>query len=317
MPAPLPITLEEPARVPSEPGAAIALGNFDGVHIGHQAVIAAARTQAHRRGARLGVAVFEPHPRELFQPEGAPFRLQSPPQRFRALKAAGADTVFEIRFDKALASLDPAAFSREVLVRRIGASAVAVGADFRYGRGRAGSVETLRTEGADLGFEVIVTDEVDDGDHPGEKVSSSSIRDALQAGDPALAARLLGRPWAVEGVVEHGAARGRTIGFPTANVALGRYVRPDFGVYAVRVTLEDGARIGGVANIGVKPTVAADAAPTVETHLFDVNMDLYGRTIEVELIAFLRPERRFESFDALKAQIAADADAARAVIAGL
>jgi riboflavin kinase / FMN adenylyltransferase len=311
----LKLDLAAPATAPLAKGASLALGNFDGVHRGHQAVIAAAVEHAHAHGQPAGAVVFEPHPRQLFQPKAEPFRLQSGAQRARALRSLGAETVIEIRFDRAFSSLSPEAFAKDILAVRIGAAHICIGMDFRYGQGRRGDAQTLQAQGAAFGFAVTVVDAVDDSDHPGDKISSSAVREALQAGDPALAERLLGRPFAIEGPVIHGQARGRTINFPTANLALGAYLRPQLGVYAVRAKLEDGEVLPGVANLGVRPTVAgADAEPLLETHLFDFEGDLYAQTIEVALIAFLRAERKFESFEALTRQIAEDAAAARALL---
>lgn len=290
-------------------GASIALGNFDGVHRGHQAVVAAARAGAG--GRHVAAAVFEPHPRRFFQPDSPPFRLQSSPQRARALAAAGVDLLVEIGFDAALSQMTDEAFVREILMERLGAARVAIGFDFRFGRGRMGDADGLRRFGEALGFEVEVVDAVDDGHDP-EKVSSTSIRHALQAGEMDDAARLLGRPWAIEGAVIAGMQRARGIGFPTANVALGDYLRPRFGVYATQTDVGDGAWRPGVSNCGVKPTVGGFTEPLLETHIFDFNADLYGRTVETRLVDFLRPERKFDTFDALTAQIAEDGQAARA-----
>lgn len=292
-------------------GASIALGNFDGVHLGHQAVLAAARAGAH--GRRVGAAVFEPHPRRFFQPDAPPFRLQSSRQRARALEAAGADALIEIAFDQALSQMSDEAFARDILADRIGAARVAIGFDFRFGRGRMGDAATLTRHGAMFGFDVEVVDAVDDGHHP-DKVSSTSIRTALQTGDMADAQRLLSRPWAIEGEVITGMQRARSIGFATANVALGDYLRPLFGVYATQTDIGDGVWRAGVSNCGVKPTVGGVAEPLLETHLFDFAGDLYGRTIETRLMHFIRAERKFESFEALTKQIADDAKAARALL---
>jgi riboflavin kinase/FMN adenylyltransferase len=264
------------------------------------------------QGRPLAAAVFEPHPRRYFQPDAPPFRLQSARQRAAALFALGVGVVHELRFDATMAARTDEDFARDVLAARIGAAHVAVGFDFRYGRDRMGDARSLEQHGARYGFTVEIVDEVDEAGHA-EKVSSTAVRTALQAGDPAHAAELLGRPWAIEGEVIQGAQRGRTIGFATANVALADYVRPRFGVYATRTDIGDGRWLAGVSNCGVKPTVGADA-PLLETHIFDVAPDLYGRRIETQLIAFLRPEMKFASFEALTAQIAEDAKQARAAL---
>jgi len=276
-------------------------------------VLDEARKVAAERGALLGAAVFEPHPRQIFAPDSPPFRLQSPGQRARALEALGVDVTFEIPFNQGFAGLSDIDFAKVILAKRLGVSHVVVGFDFKFGRGRTGDVAALARYGADLGFTVAVVGPVENVS--GLKISSSAIRTALTEGRVEDAAALLTRPFAIEGVVLPGAARGRTIGFPTANVALGAYLRPRFGVYAVRVHLNDGRLILGVANLGVKPTVTGANEPLLEVHLFDFAQDLYGHRIEANFIRFLRPEKKFESFDALKIQIAADAEQARVLLA--
>ncbi|MEJ0059950.1 MAG: bifunctional riboflavin kinase/FAD synthetase [Terricaulis sp.] len=295
-------------------GAAIALGNFDGVHLGHQGVIAAARASANARGLKLlGAAAFEPHPRRLFQPDAPPFRLQSRDQRARALDALGLDLLFKIRFDRALSQMTDEDFARHVLHERLGAAHVSVGFDFRYGRGRMGDVERLRAQGAALGFTVDVVAPIEGGP-PGEKISSTAVRAAIATGDMDGATRMLGRPWAIEGEVLRGFARGRALGIPTANVALGDYVRPRLGVYAVRADIGDGVSRPGVANIGITPTTGALQEPILEAHIFDFDADLYGRTIEVALIAFLREERKYGSVEEMMPQIEDDVRQARALL---
>jgi riboflavin kinase/FMN adenylyltransferase len=290
----------------------LALGNFDGVHLGHQSVLDAARETGAQLGAPLAVAVFEPHPRTYFHPDSPPFRLQSPAQRSRALSAYGIERVFEIGFTQDLAAMTPEAFARQILQERIGARSVAVGLDFRYGRDRSGDANRLRADGPHHGFAVRVVDTVDDYAAAGEyKVSSSTIREAIKAGDMKKARALLSRPWAIEGVVGPGQQRGRTINFPTANLRLGAYVRPCFGVYAVQIDVGDGLLRPGIANCGLRPTVSGDQEPLLEAHIFDFDSDLYGRRIEVSLIDFIRPELKFDSFQALTAQIIQDAQAAR------
>lgn len=292
-------------------GTALALGNFDGVHLGHQAVIASARAVADDEDLPLGVAVFEPHPRRYFQPDAPPFRLQTTQQRARALAQLGVQEVFEIGFDQSLAQSTDRDFAERLLRDALGAAHVSVGADFRFGRGRMGDVASLTRLGEEFGFSVEGVAPVGGA----EKVSSSDIRKAISEGAMDRAAHWLGRPWAIEGEVLRGFARGREFGFPTANVALGDYVRPRLGVYAVRVDTGDGVLLPGVASIGVNPTVGALPAPLLEAHLLDFSGDLYGKTIEVELIAFLRDEAKFESTDALKTQMTQDViDARRALI---
>ncbi len=297
---------------PGLKGAAVAIGAFDGVHRGHQAVIAAAAGAARTLGAPLGVVSFDPHPRRWFQPGAAPFRLMTPAQMARAMAPLGVDRLYLLAFDADMADLSDEAFARQVLSGGLGIRHAAVGFDFTYGKGRTGSPESLRRQGEALGFTVSVCDRVDDPD--GLKLSSSAVREALKAGDMKRAAAILGRPFAIEGEVVHGDKRGRTIGVPTANIALGDYMRPAYGVYATRTRLPDGSVFGGVASLGLRPMFALDE-PLLEVWLFDFSGDLYGQTVETELVAFLRPEMTFEGLDGLKAQIDADAAAARAALA--
>ena len=292
-------------------GAALALGNFDGVHRGHQQVIAGAARAAGALRAPLGVVTFEPHPRRWFQPDAAPFRLMTLAQQARALDALGVDRLHVLPFEAELAGMSDEAFARQVLHDGLGARHVAAGFDITFGAGRSGDPESLVRYGAALGFSVSTTPRIDAPD--GVKLSSSAIREALGAGDPARAAAILGRPFAVEGVVQHGDKRGRTIGFPTANIPLGDYVRPAFGVYATRSRLPDGREVPGVANLGRRPTVDG-TEERLEVWLFDFAEDLYGQTLDTDLVAFLRPEQKFAGLDALKAQIAADAKAARSLL---
>lgn len=301
------------ATVPDDArGAAIALGNFDGVHLGHQAVIASARAVAEERGVALGAAVFEPHPRRFFKPDLPPFRLQSTRQRARALGELGVQEVFEIGFDAALSQSSDRDFAQRILRDLLGAAHVSVGADFRFGRGRMGDAASLEKLGGEFGFTVSAIAPVSDGK---DKISSTAIREAIAAGDMGKAAAMLDRPWAIEGDVLKGFARGRDFGFPTANLALGDYVRPKLGIYAVRVDVGDGVLLPGVASVGVNPTVGALPEPVLEAHLFDFSGDLYGSTIEVELTAYLREERRFDDVEAMKAQMKQDAIDARSALA--
>jgi len=288
-------------------GGIVALGNFDGFHLGHQAVVARAAGRASAEGRPLLVATFDPHPVRFFRPDTPPFRLTTLDQRERLFAAAGADAMIVFRFDSELAATSAEDFARERLLRLIGAAGVATGEDFTYGRGRGGNVAVLAEAGRRLGFSVDAVGPVSDDEGP---ISSSRIRDALVAGDCGTAARLLTRPFAIEGVVEHGDKRGRAIGYPTANIALGPYLRPRFGIYAVRGRLEDGRVLDGAANLGVRPTFEPPRE-LLEPHFFDFDEDLYGRTVEVELLAFLRPEARFERLEDLRARMAADCDEAR------
>lgn len=303
---------EPDVKIPEDArGAAIALGNFDGVHLGHQAVIASAREAAERTGAALGAAVFEPHPRRFFKPDLPPFRLQSAKQRARALGDVGVTEVFEIGFDAKLSQSTDREFAERVLHDLLGVSHVSIGADFRFGKGRTGDAASLSKLGGEFGFTVEAVSPVTSG---AEKISSTGIRDAITAGKMEEAARMLGRPWAIEGEVLKGFQRGRDFGFPTANLALGDYVRPRLGVYAVRVDLGDGMLLPGVASVGVNPTVGALPEPVLEAHLFDFSGDLYGREIEVELAAFLRDEAKFDDVEALKAQMRQDVIGARTAL---
>ena len=293
-------------------GAAVAIGAFDGVHRGHQAVIAAARDAAEALGAPLAVVSFAPHPRRWFQPEAAPFRLMTTDQMARALVPLGVERLYLLPFDVDMAAMTDEQFAVEVLGSGLGIRHAAVGFDFTYGKGRSGSPEGLRRHGEQLGFTVSVIDRLDDPD--GLKLSSSAVREALKAGDMARAATILGRPFAIQGEVVHGEKRGRTIGVPTANVRLGDYMRPAYGVYATRSHLADGRIVDGVANLGIRPMFEIEE-PLLEVWLLDFSGDLYGQTVETELVALLRGEMNFDSLDALKAQIDADAAAARSVLA--
>ncbi|CAN5340415.1 bifunctional riboflavin kinase/FAD synthetase [soil metagenome] len=292
-------------------GAAAAIGAFDGVHRGHRAVIAAAAKAARDLDVPRAVVTFDPHPRRWFQPDAAPFRLMTPGQMARALEPLGVERLYVLPFDAEMGAMTDADFARDILADGLGIRHAAVGFDFTFGKGRAGSPEALRRYGRELGFGVSVTDRADDPS--GLKLSSSAVREALRAGDMDRAAAILGRPFAIEGQVIHGDKRGRTIGVPTANIALGDYMRPAYGVYATRTRLEDGRVIDGVANLGVRPMFEIET-PLLEVWLFDFAGDLYGQTVETELVARLRGELDLPDLDALKRQIDADAVAAKAVL---
>ncbi len=293
--------------VPEEArGAILALGNFDGVHRGHVHLLRA--LHAARPDRPLGVLTFEPHPRELFRPEDPPFRLSLSAERFDVLRRHGVAHVFEVPFDRDFSLLTPEQFVEEVLHRGIGAVHLACGADFAYGHRRGGDVSTLADHAERLGIGLTVVPALADSGGP---FSSSRIRRALQDGYPERATEELGRPWAVRGIVAHGDKRGRLLGFPTANVALGRHLEPARGVYAATVRLPDGTSRHGVANIGRRPTVADTTESRLEVNLFEFDGDLYDQEICVSLHTLLRAEKRFDGLDALKAQIAADADWAR------
>ncbi len=289
-------------------GATLALGNFDGVHRGHAHLLASAH--AARPDAPLAALTFEPHPRELFRPDDPPFRLSLPSARAEALGALGAQHVVEVAFDRGFSLLTADQFIAEVLQAALGAVHLACGPDFAFGHRRGGDVTLLAARAEALGMGLTVVPPLADTRGP---ISSTRIRRALQDGYPERATDDLGRPWSIRGTVSHGDARGRTIGFPTANVALGAQLEPARGVYAVTVPL-DGRIVRGVANIGRRPTVAEGAISRVEAHLFDYAGDLYGRELDVSLHAFLRAERRFAGLEELRSQIALDAAEARRLL---
>jgi riboflavin kinase/FMN adenylyltransferase len=288
-------------------GAIIALGNFDGFHLGHQAVVGrAVQRGAHERRPVIA-ATFDPHPVRHFRPDAPPFRLTTLDQRERLFAQAGADAMLVFNFGAELASTLAEDFVAELLAKHLGAAGVVTGEDFTFGKGRGGNAEVLRELGAShgIGAETVAPVLLD-----GNRISSGLIREALQAGDPGSATRMLTRPFAIEGTVIHGDKRGRDLGWPTANMELGNYLRPKYGIYAVRVTLDDGSEHPGVASLGVRPTFDPPKE-LLEAVLFDFDGDLYGRTIEVALHAYLRPEMKFDGLDALKAQMDADAEEAR------
>lgn len=294
-------------------GGIVALGNFDGFHAGHQAVVGRAVERARAEGRPAIVATFDPHPRRYFQPGLPPLRLTSLDQRERLFAAAGADAMLVFAFDAALAGLSADAFATERLVGLTGAGGVVTGTDFTFGKGRSGDVATLKALGEQYGFSAETVAPVGDGQ---AVVSSSRIRDCLREGRPREAAALMTRPFAIEGVVEHGAKLGRQLGYPTANVAMGGYLRPAYGIYAVTGRLADGRVLKGAANLGIRPTIEGAPVELLEPYFFDFSDDLYGQTIEVALIEYLRGEEKFESLDALKVQMAADCDRARAILGG-
>jgi riboflavin kinase/FMN adenylyltransferase len=292
-------------------GAVIALGNFDGFHLGHQAVVGAAVDQARARGGPAIVATFDPHPVRHFRPDAPPFRLTTLDQRQRLFAEAGADAMLVLEFGPALAGMTADEFINDLLIARLGVSGVVTGEDFVFGKGRSGNGDVLAAAGAAQGFTYTRIVPVAEA---GETVSSSRIREALKAGDCATATQLLTRPFAIEGVVQHGDKVGRTLGFPTANIDMGSYLRPRYGIYAVTGTLPDGRVLKGAANIGIRPTFDPPKE-LLEPHFFDFAEDLYGQTISIAFHAFLRGEAKFDSMDALMAQMQADCDAARVVLA--
>ena len=294
-------------------GGVIALGNFDGFHAGHQAVVGRAVHHARDEGRPAIVATFDPHPVRFFKPDAAPFRLTTLDQRQELFAAAGADAMLVLPFDAALAGTTAEDFITGLLLDRYGAAGVVTGADFVFGKGRGGDVVTLADHARRLGFFTEMVSPVDDAD---EVISSSRIRDALHAGDCATAARLLTRPFTVRGIVQHGDKNGRLLGFPTANIDMGNYLRPRYGIYAVTGRLPDGRILKGAANLGIRPSFDPPKE-LLEPHFFDFAEDLYGQEIDVAFHAFLRPEAKFDGMDALMAQIAADCDAAKRLLAGL
>ena len=304
--------LDGGSAVPADlAGAIVALGNFDGFHLGHQAVVARAveRARAERRPAL--VATFDPHPVRHFRPDAEPFRLTTLDQRARLFAAAGADGMVVFHFDATLAALTADRFVAERLVGALRVGGVVTGEDFTFGHAKSGDIATLRRAGAAAGFSV---DTVGAVLLDGEPVSSTRIRAALRGGDARGAARLLTRPYAIEGVVQHGDKLGRTIGYPTANLDMGPYLRPAYGIYAVRGRLADGRVLDGAANLGIRPTFDPPKE-LLEPYFFDFDGDLYGQVLAVELIEWLRAEAKFDGLDALIAQMDKDCARARELLA--
>ncbi len=290
-------------------GASAAIGNFDGVHLGHQAVIDIARDRARALGAPLGVITFEPHPREFFHPEAPPFRLMNAETRQHRLERLGVERLYQLPFDGRLAALTAERFAREVLVEGLGLRHAVVGRDFRFGKGREGDAAMLERFGREMGFGVTIAELVH-GAH-GE-VSSTSIRKALSEGRPREAAAMLGHWHRIDGEVYGGDRRGRELGYPTANMSIDRLHPPRFGIYAVKVEVLTGPHAGcydGAASVGVRP-MFGNNQPNLETFLFDFSGDLYGEHLSVAFIEYLRPEAKFDSLEALVAQM--DEDCARA-----
>lgn len=301
--------LSSSAPVPAHlRGSVMALGNFDGFHAGHQAVVGRAVERARSEGRPAIVATFDPHPMRLFKPDSAPFRLTTLDQRARLFAAAGADAMLVFDFTGDLAALDPAAYVR-LLVEQLGVAAVVTGEDFTFGTGRSGTVASF----AALGLPADAVGAVQDGQGV---ISSSRIRETLKTGDCAEAARLLTRPFAIQGVVQHGDKLGRTIGFPTANIDMGPYLRPAYGIYAVRGILPDGRLLDGAANLGVRPSFDPPKE-LLEPHFFDFSESLYDQMIEVQLIHYLHAERKYDGLDALMTGIAQDCVEARQILAGM
>lgn len=296
---------------PNARGASVAMGNFDGVHLGHASVIDLARDRG-----KLGIVTFEPHPRQFFAPDAPPFRLMNAEARANRLAKLGVEHLFQIPFNRALAALTPEDFAKTVLAEGLGISHVVVGADFCFGKGRAGTATDLRALGERFGFATTIAPLVEIA---GREVSSTAIRQALTDGRPRDAADMLGHLHRIEGEVIHGEKRGRELGYPTANMALSGLHLPRFGVYAVKVDVLTGPHAGaymGAASLGVRPMFAGEV-PNLETFLLDFKGDLYGHHISVALVDFLRPELKFDGLPALITQMDADCARARDILAAL
>ena len=294
-------------------GAVIAMGNFDGVHLGHQSVIALARAAAATNNAPLGVVTFEPHPRQLFAPDAPDFRLMNAETRAHRINKLGIEALYELPFNTALSQLTAEEFARAVLAEGLKVKHVVIGADFRFGKGRQGDAEMLCEFGKQMGFGVTVAPLVSDdkGDY-----SSTAIREALSTGHPEDAARILGHWHRIDGIVEKGDQRGRELGFPTANISLGGLHLPKFGVYAVFFDVLDSPHKGvyrGAASLGIRPTFGINN-PNLETFLFDFSGDLYGASVSVALVAYQRPEEKFDSLEDLIKQMNIDCFDSREIL---
>jgi len=292
---------------------AVTIGNFDGLHLGHQAMLARLQDVARTRGLPSCVLSFEPHPREFFAPAQAPARLSSLREKAECLQQLGIDRLHVFRFDRAFSALTAEAFIEQVLGRTLQARYVLVGDDFRYGAKRAGDFALLKQVGETLGFdaEFLPTVEV-----AGERASSTAVRNALAAGQLEHAARLLSRPYSISGRVVHGDKLGRDIGFPTANIQLRHNRPPLMGIFAVELHGLNGAPLAGVASLGKRPTVKSpNAVPVLEVHLFDFNADIYGRRVRVSVLHKLRDEEKYPDLDSLVAQIKRDVDNAKHYLA--
>ena len=288
------------------------IGKFDGLHRGHRRLIDLTKQRAAELGAKSAVITFDPHPRRLFHPDEPSFRLMTLDQQARALEALGVDRFYVLNFDFEMASFSDREFAQFVLHEGLGVRHVAVGFDISFGKGRTGSPALMKAYGEAFGFGVSVAEAVGEGEG---KFSSTGVRDALRDGHPEAAAAILGRPFAIEGVVRRGQQLGRQLGFPTANVFMADYVTPRLGVYATRTRLPDGRLLPGVANIGNNPTTG-EVETRLEVWIFDFDEDLYGQVIETQLIAFLRPEEKFGSIDLMVEQIHRDEAQARAILQG-
>jgi riboflavin kinase/FMN adenylyltransferase len=299
---------------PADRGAAAAIGNFDGVHLGHRSVIDRTREIATALNAPLGVVTFEPHPRSFFAPKAPPFRLMNAEALANRMARLGVSHLYTLPFDAAMAELSPEAFARDVLADGLGLRHVVVGRDFCFGKGRAGTADDLIALGKAHGFGVTLADLLEIA---GTQVSSTAIRNALTEGRPREAAAMLGHLHRIEGAVLHGAKRGHDLGFPTANMGVDQLHLPKLGVYAVKVDILTGPQAGGylgVASLGVRPMFGENTA-NLETYIFDFKGDLYGQHLSVALVEYLRPELKFDSIDALIAQMGQDCAQARAILA--
>ncbi|HCQ65121.1 MAG TPA: bifunctional riboflavin kinase/FMN adenylyltransferase [Rhodobacteraceae bacterium] len=297
-------------------GASAAIGNFDGIHRGHQTVIDIARGEAARRGAPLGVMTFEPHPRQYFAPNGPAFRLMNAEARAHRLEWLGVDTLYELSFNDTLSALTPQTFAAKVIAEGLGLAHVVIGEDFHFGKGRAGNAADLVAFGEEMGFGVTVVPLIHD---TGEEISSTAIRHALTEGRPQDAARMLGHWHRIDGKVIRGDQRGRLLGYPTANMSISGLHPPRFGVYVVKVDVLTGpykGEYGGAASVGVRPTFG-EKRPNLESYIFDFTGDIYDEHLSVALIDYLRPEEKFDSVEALIAQMDADCARAQEVLAEL
>lgn len=292
----------------AESASAVAIGNFDGVHLGHQSILRRLCEIARGLGVRSCLLTFEPHPREFFAPDQAPARLTSLREKLELFEAAGIDRVHVCHFDARFAAMDAEAFMRDILQRSLAARFVLVGDDFRFGAGRSGTLEALQTAGRASGFEVEVVTPVA---YEGTRVSSTAIRKALVAGDLFMAARLLGRDYSMSGHVVHGDKLGRELGYPTANVQMQHDRPPLSGIYAVKLSGLAEGDLPGVASLGVRPTMKQKGVPTLEVHLFDFNRNIYGQHVRVHFLKKIRDEEKFPNLEVLKRQISLDEQAAR------
>ena len=299
---------------PNDRGAAAAIGNFDGVHLGHQAVIDLTRKAAADAGTPLGIMTFEPHPRSYFSNDSIPFRLMNAEARAHRLEKLGVEKLYEVPFNDALASLSARDFAQTIIADQLGLKHVVVGADFCFGQGRKGNAKTLADMGAEMGFGVTIAPMMQVGD---ADISSTAIRQALSDGRPADAAKMLGHWHRLENIVIRGDQRGRDLGYPTANMSIDGLHPPKFGVYAVKIDVRDGPHAGsynGAASIGVRPMFGKNR-PNCETFIFDFKGDLYGTTVSVALVAYLRPELKFVGLEPLITQMDADCVTAREILA--